>query len=227
MSLDELNRRLGVEVNPDLLQLALTHSSFAYENGKQPDNERLEFLGDSVLGFVVSSHIHQIFADFNEKELSRVRQALVSASALEVAADQIGLDEFIRLGVGAQKDFKTQRKSVLADTFEAVLAAAYLTGGVELATQIIAKYIYPLIDSVDQILAAHDPKTTLLMRLDSLSMVQAKYEVTAVGDQHERIYVAKVYSGEKLLGEGQARNTKSAETEAAIAALKALPASNS
>ena len=100
MNVDVLSNRLGVDIEPQLLELALTHRSYAYENGNTPNNERLEFLGDSVLGFVVTAHIHDLLTDLPEGELTKVKNAVVSATALSQVATSIGLGEFLRLGKG-------------------------------------------------------------------------------------------------------------------------------
>ena len=127
MTYATLNNLLGLTIDEALLELALTHSSYAFENGKQPDNERLEFLGDSVLGFLVTEHVYQTHPEFDEGQLSRLRNASVSAKALTVAANQLGLGKFIRLGKGELAYGGQEKSNFLADAMEAIIVAAFIS----------------------------------------------------------------------------------------------------
>ena len=168
MNLDELSQTLGIEIDTELLELALTHSSFAYENGLD-DNERLEFLGDSVLGFLVASFVYSAHPELNEGELTKLKNAVVSANALAAAANQIELGKYLRLGKGEEQTEGRTKVNVLADAFEAVLGAAYLSQGLEAAFEIVHKFIIPMLDDPDAVREASDPKTTLGEKLQKMN----------------------------------------------------------
>ena len=221
MPLDELSQTLGIEIDPELLTLALTHSSYAYENSSK-DNERLEFLGDSVLGFLVATFVYQTHSDLQEGELTKLKNAVVSANALATAANRMNLGAYIFLGKGEEQTDGRQKTNILADTFEAVLGAAYLSNGLEGASKIVQKFILPLLDDPDAVREASDPKTSLIEKLQRLSRQPASYEITATGPEHERVYRAECFSAGKLLAVGEGRTKRNAETEAAIQALRLL-----
>lgn len=217
----ELVSKLGAQINTELLTLALTHSSFAYEKGGQ-DNERLEFLGDSVLGYLVATEIFNRFPDASEGDLTRVKNSVVSAPALATAANRIGLGEYLMLGKGERSSGGSGKLNILADAFEAVIGAAYLSGGMESARGIVAKHIFPLINSPEAIRESSDPKTALLEYVQRNQLEPISYEISATGAEHERVYTATCFSGERQLGTGSAGTKRSAETEAAKAALAFL-----
>jgi ribonuclease-3 len=217
-----LTQRLGITIEADLLELALTHSSYAYENGKIPNNERLEFLGDSVLGFVVTGHVYLENPDLDEGSLSRLRSATVSAKTLAIAADQIGLGEFIRLGKGELATGGQTKTNILADTFEAIIGAAYLSGGLAPAKQIIDSLVLPLLSSEDELLETSEPRTVLSELLKSLGKSDASFEVTHEGPDHDRTFFAKVIVDGDAIASGSGRTRKAAEAQAAIDALKTL-----
>ena len=221
MPLDELSQTLGIEIDPELLTLALTHSSYAYENSSK-DNERLEYLGDSVLGFLVATFVYQTHSDLQEGELTKLKNAVVSANALATAANRMNLGAYIYLGKGEEQTDGRQKTNILADTFEAVLGAAYLSNGLEGASKIVQKFILPLLDDPDAVREASDPKTSLIEKLQRLSRQPAYYEITATGPEHERVYRAECFSAGKLLAVGEGRTKRNAETEAAIQALRLL-----
>jgi len=221
MPLDELSQTLGIEIDPELLTLALTHSSYAYENSSK-DNERLEFLGDSVLGFLVATFVYQTHSDLQEGELTKLKNAVVSANALATAANRMNLGAYIFLGKGEEQTDGRQKTNILADTFEAVLGAAYLSNGLEGASKIVEKFILPLLDDPDAVREASDPKTSLIEKLQRLSREPASYEIIATGPEHERVYRAECFSAGTLLAVGEGRTKRNAETEAAIQALRLL-----
>ena len=132
MNLDELGAKLGVEIDRELLQLALTHRSYAYEQGNIPNNERLEFLGDSVLGFVVTSHIYETL-NLPEGEMTKIKNAVVSARALAVIAGALGIGDYLLLGKGEIATDGRNKPNLLADAFEAILGAAYVSAGFDAA----------------------------------------------------------------------------------------------
>jgi ribonuclease-3 len=226
MNLEVLLNRLGVDIEPKLLEQALTHRSYAYENGRLPNNERLEFLGDAVLGFVVTAHIHATLKRLPEGELTKVKNAVVSARALATAANQLGLGEYLRLGRGEVQTGGHAKTNLLADAFEAILGAAYVSSGLEAAQAIIEKFVYPMLENPDELRKNSDPKTTLQERSQALGTGAPSYETSHTGPDHERTFFAKVFIDDQVLGEGEGRSKKLAETNAAIIALAKLAETN-
>jgi ribonuclease-3 len=221
MSLGELQARLGVKIEPELLELALTHTSFSYENGNQPSNERLEFLGDSVLGFVVSAHITQTFTDLSEGELSRLKNAVVSAKALAPIAEALGLGEYLRLGVGEERTGGRTKPNLLADVFEAILGAIYVSKGIDAATEFVRSQVFPLLADPAALLSASEPKTKLQELAAKLGLDAPSYTVTHDGPDHDRTFTASLMLQGRVFV-GTARSKRDAETEAALAALAKL-----
>jgi ribonuclease-3 len=221
MSLTELQERLGVEITPELLQLAVTHSSYAYEKGGA-DNERLEFLGDSILGYLVAVSVFKDHSELSEGELTKLKNAVVSAQALAAAATQLELGKYLRLGKGESRTEGRKKPNILADAFEAILGAAYLSSGIDSAKAIVERFVLPLLDNPDAIREMADPKTTLIERAQKLGLGEVRYDVTGEGPDHQMIYSAKCFVGGKLVANGQASTKRSAETEAAISALKVV-----
>jgi ribonuclease-3 len=217
-----LIQRLGISIEAELLELALTHSSYAYENGKIPNNERLEFLGDSVLGFVVTGHVYSENPDLDEGSLSRLRSATVSAKTLAIAANQIGLGEFVRLGKGELSTGGQTKTNILADTFEAIIGAAYLSGGLAPAKSIIDSLVLPLLSSEDELLETSEPRTVLSELLKSLGKSDASFEITHEGPDHDRTFFAEVIVDGAAISKGSGRTRKAAEAQAAVEALKTL-----
>jgi ribonuclease-3 len=218
---DELLGRLGAEISPELLRLALTHSSFAYENGGS-DNERLEFLGDSVLGYLVASHIFTAHNKLSEGELTKLKNGVVSAQALAVAANRIDLGKHLLLGKGEEQTEGRRKENILADAFEALIGAAYIHSGLENAGKIITGHILPLLDDSDALREFADPKTSLAVNLKKLNREEPTYEISESGPEHERVYFATCFSGKVSLGSGSGRTKRKAETDAALSALRTL-----
>ena len=221
MSFSELLERLGAEIAPELLELALTHSSFAYENNCD-DNERLEFLGDSILGYLVAVHVFETHPALKEGEMTKLKNAVVSAQALATAANRLELGKHLRLGKGEEQTGGREKTNLLADAFEAILGAAFLSRGIEAARAIVFKHVIPLLDDPDAIRESADPKTSLLEKLAKLRMDPATYEITGEGPDHERVYLARCFSGSQELSSGTGATKRGAETQAAIAALRFL-----
>lgn len=222
MDLNVLCDRLGVELEHQLLELALTHRSYSYENGNIPNNERLEFLGDSVLGFLVTTHIHDLLTELPEGELTKVKNAVVSARALAGVAAGIGLGEFMRLGKGEDQTGGRAKLNLLADTFEAILGAVFVSKGLDAATSLVQKFIFPLLDDTDTLRENSDPKTTLQEKAQELGLGTVLYQTESEGPDHDLEFHSQVLIAEKVYGAGDAKSRKAAETEAAIAALKNL-----
>ena len=219
MSLDALGKSLGVEIEPQLLELALTHRSYSYENGRGPNNERLEFLGDAILGFLVTSHIHDHFSDLNEGNLTKLKNAVVSAPALAQAASSINLGEYLLLGKGEIQTGGREKMNLLADTFEAVLGAAYVSKGLEAAKTIVDQHILPLLDSAEDLLLSADPKTTLLESMQQQGKAVPVYQTTHEGPDHDRTFFANLLIDGQVIASASGRSRKQAETNAAIKAL--------
>ena len=221
MQIPELAKRLGLKIDPKLLELALTHSTYAYEHACE-SNERLEFLGDAVLGLIVSRHVFISHPDLVEGELSKLKNAVVSAKALVTAAKELQLGEYLLLGKGEEASGGREKTNLLADAFEAVLGAAYLSGGLELAEELVNRHVIPLLANSDAIRQNADPKTSLVEMLHAMGMEQVRYEISFLGPDHDRVFTAVAFSGSKILGEGQGSTKRGAEMQAAIASLHQL-----
>jgi ribonuclease-3 len=176
-----------------------------------------------VLGFVVTAHIHDLLTDLPEGELTKVKNAVVSATALSQVATSIGLGEFLRLGKGEDQTGGREKPNLLADAFEAILGAAYVSQGLEAAEGIIRKLVFPLLEDTDSLRANSDPKTTLGEFAQAQSKPAPEYVTTHEGPDHDRTFFASVSIDGKLLGSGLGRSKKLAETQAAIDALSKLP----
>jgi ribonuclease-3 len=219
--LEVLIERLGVSISQDLLTQALTHRSHSYENGNQPNNERLEFLGDSVLGFVVTAELYKRFGDLQEGELSSLKNSVVSAKALAEVAAGIGIGAFLLLGKGEEKTGGRDKGNLLADAFEAILGAIYIEHGLSRASDLVERFIFPLLDNHTDLLLNSEPKTKLQEIAQERGLAAPSYETSHTGPDHDRIFSASVTVGD-VVAAGEARSRKGAESEAAIAAIKAL-----
>jgi ribonuclease-3 len=221
MGLEVLSERLGVSIDPALLEQALTHRSFSYEHDNAPNNERLEFLGDSVLGFVVTSHIYSRFPDLAEGELTKIKNGVVSAKALAEVGSELGLGEFLILGKGEDSSGGREKANLIADAFEAVLGVVFLQAGMDAAAGIVERFIFPMLDDHLGLLSNSDPKTQLQELALARNLGNPVYECTFEGPDHDRDFFAVVRVGD-FEGRGEARNRKNAEAAAAAAALEAL-----
>jgi len=173
--------------NAALLDSALTHRSVAANN-----NERLEFLGDSVLGLVISTELYQRFSDIDEGVLSRLRASLVKGETLAELAKEINLGEFIQLGSGELKSGGFRRASILADAFEAVIGAIYLDGGIQAATKFIHTQYATRLDKVNPKEVSKDPKTRLQEYLQARSLPLPVYTVISIeGESHQQTFTVK------------------------------------
>ena len=200
----------------------MTHRSYSYEHGNIPNNERLEFLGDSVLGFVVTSHIYETLSDLPEGEMTKVKNAVVSARALAVVAAELGLGEYLLLGKGELATDGRNKPNLLADAFEAILGAAYMSNGFDAARALVEKFVFPLLDNPDEIRANSDPKTTLQERIQALGRGTPNYKTRFEGPDHNRDYFSTLYVNGEEISHGEGRTKKNAETAAAVKALEIL-----
>ena len=220
MDFDVLADRLGVSIESALLELALTHRSYAYEHGGTPNNERLEFLGDAVLGFVVTAHLHSTFSQLDEGELTKLKNAVVSAKALGVISGELGVGQFLLLGKGEELTGGRDKNNLLADAFEAILGAVYVSHGLDAAAGIIERFVFPLLEDADALRAASDPKTTLIEYVQDNSLGSVEYEITHEGPDHDRTFFCLLSIGDREISRGEGRSKKEAENHAAIEALK-------
>ena len=221
--LSRLTDKLGVAIDPELLSLALTHRSWAYENGQVPHNERLEFLGDAVLGQAVTVRLYMSNPELEEGALAKRRAGVVSTIALAEVARGIGLGEYLKLGRGEDQTGGRDKDSILADTTEALIGATYLSIGPDAATALVLRLIDPLLDDPDRFGAAIDPKTSLQELAARGGIGQPRYEVTSTGPDHERRFAATVFVGDTS-AEGDGSSKKAAEMAAALNAWKDLNA---
>ncbi len=224
MSIEALNRALGVAIEPSLLQLALTHRSFAYEHGGVAHNERLEFLGDSILGQAVTVMLYTEHPDVDEGELAKRRASLVSAVALAEIARTIGLGQHLRLGRGEEQTGGREKSSILADTVEAIIGAAYLDLGDEEAGALVLRLVGPLVADPERFGAAMDPKTSLQELSARLGRGLPKYLIADSGPDHSKRFTATVVVGEESIATGTGTSKKHAEMAAALEAWTILSA---
>lgn len=213
-----LASQLSIDISPVLLELALTHRSFAYENGGVAHNERLEFLGDSILGQAVTVMLYTTNPHLDEGDLAKRRASLVSSVALAEVARSIGLGRYIRLGRGEELTGGRDKSSILADTVEAVIGAAYLDAGGEEATALVLRLITPLMDNPERFGAAMDPKTSLQELAAALGRGIPSYVVTDSGPDHSKRFRAVVMLGQDEIASGEGTSKKQAEMAAALGA---------
>ena len=216
----------GVSVDPELLTLALTHRSWAYEHGGAPHNERLEFLGDSILGQAVTVQLYRDFPTLNEGELAKRRAALVSTVALAEIARGLGVGAALRLGRGEELTGGREKDSILADTVEAVIGAVYLSTDPAIATRFVLDLIAPLLSDPERFLHALnalDPKTSLQQEASNRSLPNPQYETTGSGPDHDRRYSSRVTLA-GITGRGDGKSKKTAELAAAQDAVTRLHA---
>ena len=215
---ETLTEVLGVFVDPALLDLAVTHRSFAYENGGIAHNERLEFLGDSILGQAVTVMLYREHPDLDEGELAKRRASLVSSVALAEIARTIGLGRFIKLGKGEEQTGGRDKSSILADTLEAIIGATYLAAGGKVATELVMRLIHPLLEDPERFGAAMDPKTSLQEMSTRLGRGMPSYRVSESGPDHSKRFEATVVLGDDDIASGVGSSKKQAEMAAALTA---------
>lgn len=218
--LDRLQRKLGHSFSrPELLEEAVTHRSFGV-----PNNERLEFLGDSVLNCVISIALCARFHDLREGELSRLRASLVRQEGLHRVALDLDLGEALRLGEGEMKSGGFRRPSILADALEAVFAAVHLDAGFEVARGVIDRLYAPAIAAIDPAVALKDPKTALQEYLQARKLALPAYETTRVlGEAHSQEFEVRCAVAALGVAEtGRGTSRRAAEQQAAERALAAL-----
>ncbi|NLO82788.1 MAG: ribonuclease III [Clostridiales bacterium] len=221
--LEELEKAIGYTFkDKGILNTALTHSSHAHEHRpKMQHNERLEFLGDTVLNMVISEYLYLNYPQLSEGRLTKARAVIVSEASLADAARRINLGRYILLGRGEENSGGRNRDSILADALESIIAAVYLDGGLEHARTFVLNSLGQGISEVMQGRGLKDYKTDLQEILQQSSYDHIEYRIVKdSGPDHDKIFYAQVFHGNRLIGEGTGRSKKEAEQQAAQNALK-------
>jgi ribonuclease-3 len=209
---DALDRALGVSFrDAELRQAALTHRSFAFEQGLTVTNERLEFLGDSVLGLVVTDMAFAAFPDDSEGQLAKLRAAIVNMQALADVARTLGIGDVVLLGKGEEQSGGRDKASILADALEAIFGAIYLDQGLDVARGLIERLFRPLMEAGGE----PDHKTSLQELASQELRAIPDYRVVERGPDHEKEFTATVHVAGEPLGTGTGRSKKEAEQQAA------------
>ena len=203
------------DLDAGLLQHALTHRSYAYENGGVPNNERLEFLGDSVLGLVVTDTLFTEHPELPEGQLAKLRAAVVSAKALAEVARTLGVGDHVRLGRGEEATGGRNKASILSDTVEAVIGAVHLSGGIEVSAEVVHRLFDPLLEAASALGAGLDWKTSLQELAAEHSLGVPEYLIEDEGPDHMKTFTAQVRVADRLYGNGTGRSKKEAEQAAA------------
>jgi ribonuclease-3 len=219
-----LIQALGISVKSELLDLALTHRSFAYESGGIPTNERLEFLGDSVLGLVVTQELYEKFPDLDESRLSPLRSGVVNTKALAQIARDLNIGKYLRIGKGEETSNGRDKNSILADALEATVGAIYLEHGFEVTSKIILKWFSPVINAAMESGMGIDGKTALQELAAARSLGLPEYSVTESGPDHDKSFVATVSLSGEAISSGTGKSKRDAEQEAARTAYLKLNA---
>lgn len=222
-----LLRALGVEIGDELLTLALTHRSYAYENGGLPTNERLEFLGDSVLGVIVTERLYRDHPDLPEGQLAKLRASVVNMHALAGVAAALGPDglgAFLYLGRGEELTGGRTKASILADATEALIGAVYLEHGLEVARGLVHRLFEGLLRGAPLLGAGLDWKTSLQELTAAADLGVPEYRIDEDGPDHLKVFTATAVVAGRPLGSGDGRTKKEAEQKAAELAWRALTA---
>lgn len=229
-SLEKLQELIGYQFrNPELLLEALTHSSFAQEaSGQGRDNEQLEFLGDAVLNFLVSVRLADTFPQYEEGKLSLARARLVAAAHLAPVASRLELGEYLRLGRGEEKTGGRAKSALLVNALEALLAALYRDGGLEVARAFVERFVLPadLATGADELLSI-DYKSALQEYLQAERLGRAEYRVVEeAGPEHQKTFTVEVTAGAEAVARGSGGSKKAAEQQAARIVLERLGRKN-
>ena len=226
VSLEKLSDKIGYKfVNESFLATAMRHSSWTAENVGFESNERLEFLGDSVIGFVVADIMFRRYPEFDEGKLTDLRKIVVNMTALSRVATQLGLGEFVMLGRGEAAGGGQAKSSILANSLEAVFGAVYLDSSASRVYEIVEVLLADLIDEALGALKQLDAKSQLQELAARLSLAVPEYRVTDEGPDHAKMFFAAVYIGNDWMGAGSGRSKKVAEEHAAQQAFTTLQSS--
>ena len=220
MKFEELEKSIGYEFkNKELLKRALTHTSYAYENNVE-SNEKLEFLGDSILEFLSSKYLFKNYKNLKEGEMTKVRATVVCEESLHKVALKHNFSDFLYLGKSESLNKANLSKAILADSVEAVIAAIYLDSNLEEADKFIINNLEESIKLASKNVGMKDYKTVLQEKLQIHGNVEIKYSILKeLGPDHNKLFESKVECNGKLLGKGTGRTKKASEMEAAKAAL--------
>ncbi len=217
---------LDTDIPDDLLTLALTHRSYAYEHGGLPTNERLEFLGDSVLGVVITQRLYLRYPDRPEGELAKIRASVVNMHALADVArglgDEGGLGKYLFLGRGEEMTGGRDKDSILADGLESLFGAVFLTHGLETSQRVILRLFDERLERAGNLGAGLDWKTSLQELSSERGFGPPQYQISATGPDHNKEFTATALVAGESLGEGVGRTKKEAEQQAAAHAWKVL-----
>ena len=216
---------LGVDLPEELLTLALTHRSYAYENGGLPTNERLEFLGDAVLGLTITDELYHRHPERSEGDLAKLRASVVNTHALADVARNLsdeGLGAHLFLGRGEVNTGGSDKSSILADGMESLLGAIYLQHGIEVSREVILRLFGALLDAAPTLGAGLDWKTSLQELTAARGMGAPSYLVTSTGPDHDKEFTAVVVVMDTEYGSGVGRSKKEAEQKAAAVTWEAL-----
>jgi ribonuclease-3 len=214
---DHLAQVVGERCDEALLLRALTHRSFSYENDGAPHNERLEFLGDSVLGLVVTDTLYRDNPDLPEGQLAKLRAAVVNSRALAEVARSMSLGDFLLLGKGETTTGGRDKDSILADSMEAVIGCVYVSVGLAAADTFVHHLLDPLMSRSASLGAALDWKTSLQEVATAADLGSPTYLVDDEGPDHDKTFTARVVLADEVVGTGVGRSKKVAEQRAAEA----------
>ena len=224
-SREALIAALGIELPDELLTLALTHRSYAYEHGGLPTNERLEFLGDAVLGLTVTDELFHRHPDRSESDLAKFRASIVNTRALAGVGRNLsehGLGAYLLLGRGELNSGGYDKSNILADAVESLLGAVYVEHGIDGARRTVLRLFGSLLDTAPTLGAGLDWKSSLQELTGARGLGAPSYAVTSVGPEHDKTFTAKVSVAGTEYGAGVGRTKKEAEQKAAAAAWNAL-----
>ncbi len=222
----DLLETLGVDIDAELLELAFTHRSFAYEAGLTATNERLEFLGDSVLGMIVTEELYRKYPDLDESRLSPLRSGIVNMRALADIARTLDLGKYIRLGKGEEVTNGRDKNSLLADAFEALIGAMHISAGFEKTSDCLLRLVGPTLSNAMAMGAGLDGKTALQELVASLGKSTLEYQVTESGPDHDKNFEAIAIVGGEAIATGLGKSKREAEQAAARSAFTILKPSS-
>ncbi len=218
----QLQARLGLEIRQELLELAFTHRSFAYENGLTETNERLEFLGDSVLGLVVTEELYLRYPDLDESRLSPLRSGIVNMRALADIARTLELGQYMRIGKGEEVTGGRDKNSLLADSLEALIGAIYLSHGFAESQRVVANLISETMENAKDRGAGLDGKTALQELAAARKISAPEYQISESGPDHDKTFVATAVVGGEAIATGEGKSKREAEQLAARIAYEKL-----
>ena len=218
----QLQARLGLEIRRELLELAFTHRSFAYENGLTETNERLEFLGDSVLGLVVTEELYIRYPELDESRLSPLRSGIVNMRALADIARALELGQYMRIGKGEEVTGGRDKNSLLADSLEALIGAIYLSHGFATSQKVVSELINETMESAKDRGAGLDGKTSLQELAAARKISAPEYLITESGPDHDKTFVAIAVVGGEEISTGEGKSKREAEQIAARIAYEKL-----